>query len=449
MKKFSSSQRRGSVLIVTMLVAALIAFVLSSYLNLGLSSAHFANRSFYNNASFNLVEAGAEEAVWSFNRSFNGGSDGWTAWSNNGADAWQNFAGFNFGANATGSVKVYVENYSPSSASVSPKVIALASVAPGADAPITKMLELTLSRRSHFAGGLIAQNSLTFKGQNATVDSWNSAGTPPVPYSAAVRDDHGSVDGGSVQNTARLTNRADIWGFVATSSTQPDVGASGTIRGVTTPVGVQIDPSRVSTDFSANLDPVTAPTGGATIAPITGATTLGTPGAATSWRCNSVALSGNQTLTILGQVTLVLTTGSGAQALDLTGNASIHIPAGSSLVLYAEGDIIAGGGISNDNVQPITCQLWGTNTSTTGQLVDLSGNGTTKAVVYAPNGTVKLSGEMMGSIVALDIVIIGNAAFHYDESLASNGDAGFGVAQWREITTSAERNSYLPLFNGW
>jgi hypothetical protein len=449
MKSSHPSLRRGSVLIIAMLVAALIALVLGSYLSLSLSTAHFANRTFYSNASFNLAEAGAEEAVWSFNRLTNGASDGWTAWSNNGNDAWQKFDGFAFGANATGSVKVYVVNYHPPSVSVVPKVIALASVAPGTDAPITKMLELTLSRRSHFASGLIAQNSLTFKGQNATVDSWNSAGTPPVPYSAAVRDDHGSVDSGTVQNIARLTNRADIWGYVATSGAQPDVGSSGSIRGTTTPVGVQIDPNRVSTDFNANLDPVTAPTGGTTIGPITSTATLGTLGAATSWRCDSISLGGSQTLTILGQVTLVLTAGSGFAALDITGNATIHIPAGSSLVLYAEGDIIAGSGINNDNIQPITCQLWGTNTSTAGQTIDLSGNGTIKAVVYAPDATVKLSGEMMGSIVTRDILITGNAKFHYDESLASNGDAGFGVATWREITTGAERGAYLPLFNGW
>jgi hypothetical protein len=451
MKFPRSRRRRGSVLIVAMLVAAFIALVLSSYLNLGLSSAHFSNRTFYSNASFNLVEAGAEEAVWSFNRLTNGATDGWTAWSNNGSDAWQKFTGFAFGANTTGWVKVYVENYNPPAGSVSPKVIALASINPGTDAPVTKMLELTLSRRSHFASGLVAQNSVTFSGNNASVDSWNSgSATSPVPYSAGVRSDHGSVSSMSVQNTAMLVNQADIWGYVATGGAQPQVGLNGFIRGATTPAGVQIDPNRVSTDFSINLDPATAPSGGTTLMSV--GSTLGTLGTATSWRCNSVSLNGTQTLTVLGQVTLVLTAGSGSQAFEITGNATLHIPAGSSLTLYAEGDIkIAGNGLGNDNIQPITCQFWGTNTSAAGQNIELAGNGALKSIVYAPNATVKLNGngDMMGSVIAHDIVIVGNANFHYDESLASYGDAGFGVTKWREITTNAERSSYLPLFNSW
>jgi hypothetical protein len=453
MKSFQPRLRRGSILMIAMLVAALIALVLGSYLNLNLSTERFASRTFYNNASFNLAEAGAEEAVWSFNRLTNGASDGWTAWSSNGNDAWQKFDGFTFGGGATGSVKVYVENYSPPAGSVSPKVIALASVAPGTDPPVTKMIELTLSRRSHFASGLVAQDSITFNGNNASVDSWNSgSASSPVPYSAAVRNDHGSVASASVQNTAMLVNQADIWGYAATGGAAPQVGVNGSIRGATTPVGVRIDPNRVSTDFSINLDAVTAPSGGTTIGPITGNATLGTLGAATSWRCTSISLSGTQTLTILGQVTLVLTAASGADALDLTGKATIHIPTGSSLTLYAEGDIkIAGNGLGNDNVQPITCQFWGTNGSAAGQNIELAGNGALAGVVYAPNAIVKINGngDIMGSVIAYDIVIVGNAAFHYDESLASYGDGSYGVTQWREITTGAERGSYLPLFNGW
>jgi hypothetical protein len=454
MKPFSQNLRRGSVLLIAMLVAALIAVVLGGYLSLGLSTAHFANRTFYSNASFNLAEAGAEEAVWSFNRLTNGASDGWTAWSNDGTNAWQKFDGFNFGANATGSVKVYVENYNPPTGSVVlPKVIALASVAPGADAPVIKMLELTVSRRSHFASGLVAQDNITFNGNNASVDSWNSgSASSPVPYSAAVRNDHGSVASMSVQNTAMLVNQADIWGYAATGGAPPQVGFNGSIRGATTPVGVQIDPTRVSTDFSINLDSVTTPTGGTTIAAIAGTTTLGTPGTATSWCCSSISLNGKQVLTILGQVTLVLTASPGLDALDITGNATIHIPAGSSLTLYAAGDIkIAGNGLGNDNIQPITCQFWGTNGTSTHQHLVLTGNGTLASVIYAPNAIVKLegNGDMMGSVIAYDIIIDGNAAYHYDESLASYGDGSYGVTQWREITTGTERGSFLPLFNGW
>jgi len=437
-----------------MLVAALIALVLGSYLSLSLSTAHFASRTFYSNASFNLAEAGAEEAVWSFNRPATGPS-GWTAWSNNASDAWQNFSGFTFSSNATGSVKVYVENYNPPAGSVIlPKVIALASVNSGADAPVTKMLELTLGRRSHFAAGLVAQDSITFNGNKTSVDSWNSgSATSPVAYSATVRNDHGSVASMSLKTTAMLVNQADIWGYVATGGPAPQVGNNGSIRGATTPVGVQIDPNRVSTDFCVNLGSVTAPTGGTSISPIGGTMTLGTLGTTTSWQCTSISLQGSDVLTVLGQVTLVLTAGSGLPALDVEGSSTIHIPAGSSLTLYVQGDVkIAGKAtLGNDNIQPISCQFWGTNATAGAQNIELTGKGSLVGVVYAPNAVVKLDGDgdMMGSIIAYDITMTGNAAYHYDESLASYGDAGYGVTKWREVTTGVERGTFLPLFNGW
>ena len=55
-------------MIVALLLAALIAVALGSYLNLSISSAKFAKRTFDGYAALNLAEAGAEEAVWSFNR---------------------------------------------------------------------------------------------------------------------------------------------------------------------------------------------------------------------------------------------------------------------------------------------------------------------------------------------------------------------------------------------
>ncbi|HZP60109.1 MAG TPA: hypothetical protein VFB27_07260 [Opitutaceae bacterium] len=453
MKLSSSHLRRGTVLIVAMLVAALIAFVLGSYLNLSLSSARFAGRTFYSNAAFNLVETGAEEAVWSFNHA--GTNNGWNSWAHNSSDAWEKFEGFNFAPNTSGSVKVYVENYA-ATGGFSPKVIALASVNPPTEAPVTQMLEVTLARRSHFAGGLVAKNSVTFNGGSATVDSWNSdpdnnPATPPVPYTAAVRNDHARIAATWVLVGNHSSKRADILGYVTTGGTSPDVGLNGTIRGFATPPGVPIDPSRIATDFVFSFDPLAAPTGGTPLASI--GPTLGTLGTATSWQCNSLSLNGSQTLTILGQVTLVLTASSGADALDLVGNAQIIIPAGSSLALYVEGNvrIIGNGGIGNGNVQPVTCQFWGTNTSAAGQTIELTGNGSLAGVVYAPNAAVTLDGnsDMMGAVIARDITIAGNANFHYDESLPLYGDASFGVVKWRELTTAAERQSYMSLMNGW
>ncbi|MDE3084385.1 MAG: hypothetical protein KGJ37_04080 [Verrucomicrobiota bacterium] len=453
-----SNSQRGSVLIVALLLAALIAVALGSYLNLGLSSTRLAHRMFLGHASLNLVEAGAEEAVWSFNRTAGDDTSAWTAWSTNGVAAWQKFSNFEFMPNTSGWVKVYVDNYNPPAA-LNPKVIALASVDSGGGLPVTKMLEITLRRRSLFASGLVAQDTIIFNGKKTSVDSWNSdpdndPSTAPIPYSISVRQDHGGVASTSVDNEAMLLNSTNVWGYVATGGGQPEVGTGGSIRGTSTPPGVIVDQNRISTDFVANFAPAVAPTDGTSIDTITSTCTLGTAGTATKWRCPGISLSGQQTLTILGNVTLIITASSGADAVDLAGQAAVIIPAGSSLVIYIEGDMAIAGqaGIGNSNPQPISCQIYGTNQNAAGQKLDVAGQGSLCCVIYAPNGDITLAGDgnMMGSVVGRDITLSGNAAFHYDESLANYGTSTpFGIGKWRELTTAADQNKYLSYFAGW
>lgn len=447
--------RRGAMLIVAMLLAAVIALMLGSYLNLNLNSARQAFRSFQGYAAINLVEAGAEEALWSFNRASEGQANAWSGWTTGGTAAWRKFSDFEFTANTTGWVKAYVGNTAPASGD-SPKIVVLASVNPATGASVTRMMELTLQKRSWFANGLVARKSITFNGNNTSVDSWNSdpdgdPDTAPIEYSEDVRNDEGTVASNEVDNTAALINQADIWGYVFTGGAQPQVGVNGSIRGAATPDGVMIDASRIATDFNAEFQTIAAPTDGITI-PTVGAV-LGLPGVATKWRTHSISLSGNQTLTILGDVTLVLTAPSGSSALSMTGNAKLIIPAGSSLTLYAEGDVkVAGKGLSNANVQPVTARFWGTNPTLGAQLLHIAGNGDLRAVVYAPNADVKINGNgnVMGSVVGNTITLTGNAEFHYDESLADFGDnAGFSISKWRELLTPAERAVYDDVFAGW
>jgi hypothetical protein len=443
---------RGSVLITALLVAAIIAVVLASYLNLNLSSTRMAKRTFDGYAALNLAEAGTEEGVWSFNRAIAGDSAAWNGWTNNGVSAWQTFSNFEFTASTRGNVKVYVDSYNPP-AGAQPKVVAQAAVSSPGGLPVTKMIEVTLRRRSYFASGLVAKDNVVFSGSNASVDSWSSdpdsnVSTAAIPYSTAVRTDRGSVASTAVGNTAVSVNQADIWGTVATGGAAPLVGNNGSIRGADTPASVKVDARRVSTDFNADFPTVSAPLTGTVVTSL--GPTLGTAGTVTRWRTNDVTLNGTQSLRILGQVYLVVTAGSGAPAVDITGNASLDIPAGSSLAMWVEGNLkIAGNGLGNGNVQPVTCQIWGTNTSQVGQDIQISGNGALKCVLYAPFGDVKINGngDVMGSIVARTITLVGNAAFHYDESLRDFGnDMPFNISKWRELSSAADRARWTEIF---
>ena len=446
--------RRGTVLIVTLLVMALIALALGSYLSLNLSTARLSRQSYQQNAAFHLAEAGTEEALWSFNQANAQNSGAWDGWTVQSPAAWRKFTGFELGGNTTGSVKVYVTNLTPGP-NVRPQVVALSSVESPGTPPTTRMLQVTLSRRSYFSSGLVAKDTLRFSGRNTSVDSWNSdpdgdASTAPVPYSLAVRNDQGRIATMALQNNAMLVNQATVLGYVATGGGAPEVGEHGSIRGTNTPADVQIDPTRVSTGFSADLPAVAAPLDGTTIASV--GVTLGTTGQVTKWRCPGIALRGNETLTILGDVTLILTAATG-KALDITGNASIIIPAGSSLTLYVEGNVlIAGNGLGNANVRPGTCLIWGTGAGNSGQDIMVAGNGALKAVVYAPNAdvTVNGNGDVMGAIVGRTITFTGEASFHYDESLARQADnTPFRAVNWQELDTADSRRDWLGVFSGW
>jgi hypothetical protein len=445
---------RGTVLIITLLVVALLALGLGSYLSLNLGTARLARHSYQQNAAFHLAEAGAEEALWSFNRAHAQDAAAWSGWTRQGSAAWRRFEGFDFGGHTTGVIKVYVSDTTPA-AGARPQAVALAQVTtPGLPAS-SRMIEVTLGRRSYFANGIVARDLVKFSGQNTTVDSWNSdpdqnPGTAAVPYSEAVRNDRGSIATLAVENTAMLVNQADIWGYVATGGGAPEVGTQGSIRGADTPADVQVDPARITTDFSADLPVLSAPVDGTPLSTL--GATLGTPGEATRWRIANIALNGSKTLTILGDVTLILTASTGS-ALDVTGQAAIVIPEGSSLTLYAEAGIkVAGKGLANANARPVSCRVFGTAAADAGQVIQVAGNGDLRAALYAPNADIQVNGNghIMGAVVGAKVTFTGNADFHYDESLAYEVDnAPFGVTHWRELANEGSRATWQSVFQGW
>src|SRR6188508_15451 len=85
---------RGSLLIVAMLLSAIIAIALTSYLRLTRSSLTISNRALYNNAAMNLAENGLEEAMYSINKKVADNTYDWTVkWNTDGtasnSSAWR------------------------------------------------------------------------------------------------------------------------------------------------------------------------------------------------------------------------------------------------------------------------------------------------------------------------------------------------------------------------
>ena len=435
-------------LVVALLIAALIALVLGSYLSLNLGTARLAQRTFNRGAAFHLAEAGLEEGLWTYNRLLAGKADAWEGWQISGEAAWRRLDGFALTASTTGSIKIYGSPIAPVEGS-SPVLVALASVESPGSAPVTQMIETTLRRRSFFAAGLVARERLVFRGRNTTFDSWDSdpdqnPATPAIPYTAGTPSDTGSVATGALDNTNAVLNHARIHGYFHSTGLTPDIGSGGFIGAFGVAEG-EIDPARLSKNFHADFPAIVPPSSGTLIT--TFGATLGTLGATTSWQAPSLRLKGASTLTILGNVILVLT--DPLDALSIIGKAGIVVPTGSSLTLYAAGDIVVAGlGLSNLDASPAALQLWSTVGTSRLQSIAVTGNGAFSGVIYAPEAdvTVNGNGAILGSIVARDLTFAGNAAFYYDQALGRlSRHAPYRADGWRTVDDPAARAALLPL----
>ncbi|MBK8857176.1 MAG: hypothetical protein IPN11_05650 [Opitutaceae bacterium] len=473
------AQTRGSVLIVSMILCAVIGISLASYLQLGRTGLFISNRALYSNAAMNLAENGLEEAMYAINKTvadsgYNWADNGWTTSSpvptGDARRVLPASGTYNFDQGVTGTVRVYVVGYS----GTAPRALARSTVNLGSGRTIEKWVEVRMRKTSRFANGLVAKDSIRFAGNNASVDSWHSKknddGTPrasPVPYSSAVDHDKGSVGSISVSVDAVLVQNADIWGYAATGGAIPAVGSNGLVGPYGTTSG-QMDMSRVSTDFSASFDPVSPPTtaGYTDIANITANTILpratDAPASDGKYYYTTGQISfNNKYLTIQKKtvgspaVQVVITLTNTTTSISIGGGSgAVNIESGSQLELYAPGNIsIAGNGVMNGGTTAATAnlpeafQIWGTKTSGV-QDISIAGNGVLSGVVYVPQGSVKINGngDVCGSVVANDITVVGNALFHYDESLGDfGGNNPYRVSLWREITSAAGRSAVTVL----
>lgn len=478
MKTTSTTLRsqRGSVLLVALIFSAIIAIALGSYLSLGSSAMQLSHRSLYNNAAMNLAETGLEEGMWSINQILEDNANAWNGWSLIGTnDQRRTFGPFALEQGVTGSVTVYVENAPDDSTptGAAPIIHTRATVTLPRGQPIEKWITVELTRRSLFANGLLAKNSINFSGNGAKVDSYDSR---DGAYGGSNVYAEGPAASMSVQADTFNLGNADIYGYVSVGTTTVDaglnVGPNGTVTGVLGQTNV-IDYNRTTPNFTANLEDVTAPaTSDYTANPI-----INTIGPMTLPRgsdvptpdskgndvyyitANQIALAGSvgQDLVIEADknVVIILTPTTGT-SISVSGNAAINVQSGATLNIYTEARVdIAGNGISNHSSnQPQNFMLWGTRSSAaSAQEINIRGNGVLSAVVYAPNANVSAtgggsSGHIQGAIVGKTISITGGSAFHYDMALAElNEDEPFGISIWNELTSSAARTAVASKFN--
>lgn len=463
--------RRGSVLIVTLILSAVIGISLVSYIKISTNSLKLAQRSFLANSAMNYAEIGLEEATYCYNLlattpvpedAWRG--NGWTiAAGSRSATRTLTYAP---GQNAAVTVKAWVDYYNPPPTLQSPKLVVQTTLdSKDGSAPVIKMIEVTLRRRSLYAIGLLARNILSLKPTVSTVDSWNANPTnsptaTPIPYSVAVRRSNGTVGSPNKAPNAVDLGNSKIYGYVATGGGSITYSPAAVVSGSFT--GTGIDWTRVTYDFAANfvlpVPPTPATTNWITTS-ITASTTLprstDTPNPSdgryyyTFAAGTNIKLTGSNSITIAGPVTMLLNSHAGVVAMNTVDSASITVNAtNSSLYMYTNGhvDAYGTGGFLNKAGTAPRCMVYGTSTTPLGQRIVLEGNNTIPPIVaiYAPNADFKVdsNADMKGAVVAYNIYLNADTGFHFDESLLNVGGNPFGITKWKELRTPAERAAY-------
>lgn len=425
------SRNRGSVVIAVLIMAMMIVTTVTLYLRNAVQEMKYAERTFAMQQCVNLAEMGAEQAFWSLN------NDNWSEWTELAADRFYRTYIPEDGENP---IYVYVDKSDESDV-----WLASGSEIDVTGGSIEKQLFIRLGKRSMFGNGLMAKEHIILDGSQINIDSYNSdAGAYHVTNN---RGDKGAVASVSMALGSVVVQNADILGYVATGGSAPQVGMFGTIKGFDTADSIKVDPTRVSTDFYANIPDVSMPstTGAKTsLGPsFLGSLFLGALGSSDTYDLNSLNIKESLSLFVLGEVGIVLDT-------DLTIGGNLVVLPGASLTLYLNGDAnITGLGLVNLSGKPENLLIYGTASEGESQDINLLGLISTSAVIYAPNADITMKsilgieGIYLGSIVAKNITIEGKYSFHYDEALKDFSPTNtYRMLEWSEIITSSD---HFPL----
>lgn len=458
---------RGSALMVAVIFTAILgAIIIPTYLYLSFGTLRLSDRAFHNTSAVNLAESGIEHAMWALLQHADG-EDPWDGWTIiDGQDARREFSGFSYHGGAIGSVHVAIIQYR----SETPEVVSRAIIEfPNGDT-LDKWMHATLkSGRSLFAYGMLAREHINSSG-GAWFDSWISdpdkdPATPPVPYSSSVALDRSKIASASTDIPSISLGSSDLYGTVAVGA-DSEFGLAVSWGGQVGPRGMNehgarvVAPGAITTGFTATFEEVIAPPSSNYVAPYVlpyslnrapwyvSAESIGTPGHSTTMKLNNFRVEGAATLTIRGDVILILPTGG--KNFVVTASGKVKLDPGASLTVYTEGDVeVSGAGVVNPNA-PQSFQIWGTST-TSQREYSIAGSGEFHGVIYAPQANVKITGhaDVFGAVVANSVLMTGSGSFHYDESLADLTEFSKASAPSidfvKELNTPASRAPYLGL----
>ncbi len=445
MKTRSKIDRRksGSVLVVTLLLAAILVLTLGGYLwwvrtqNVQVAEAQSWN------AALAIAEAGIEEGMAQINVSVGN----LTSPTNYGPSAALNFgplAGGIYGPRMNslpdGSYSVIIVPANPG-----PTIVATGyTQLPMISQPIQRTVHVTTTTIPLFANAMLARFDITTKGSGMMVDSYDSsdpAHSTNGMYNPATRLATGDV--ASNQGNINLQN-ATIYGHLYTSPAGT-VSLNNGMVGDLSWQGPGIESGWWTNDFNMDITDMVAPyTNGLQPGLFTGK----------NGQTNTLTTGNYFVPTSSG----VYAMKNQSQYLEVSGNVTLYAQGG----VYFPGMVIIDPGATfrlyvgtADTTQPVSATLNQVNTGTGGNAMTFqyfglpsntslnwSGNNEYIGTVFAPEASFTLGGggtsksgyDYQGSCVVLSVSMNGHFNFHYDQNLRRAGPmTGFKVSSWKEL----------------
>lgn len=450
---------RGSAILAVLIIACFLGVLAAYFLTHARTESKLAMRSFYQSTALNLAEAGIDLAMLDINNAAVGTGTGYSAASDNAASWVKTIDGtgqapYQFGQ-GVGKIYIRIDGWTANTLATVTVIAAGQVTFPNpSEAAVTKQLYVQVAKRSAQSAAILSKGVVNFNG-NVSVDSYNSANG--VPNATTNRSDKAVVAAASTTADVNVGN-ATVYGYVETGGMTPTIGSSGRVYGSTTANGVKVDPSRVLTNFNQNIPTPTAP--GGTAIDLGSYSSGSLPRAGDTPQANgrylyttsSLAMAGNNTVTISGPVDLIIT-----GDMSMAGNSAISVSGSTaSLAVYGKGNLqIGGNGVSNTTNVPSNVTFYGVGTGST-NTVSIGGNGTFTGVVNAPNADVTVAGNgaINGAITGKTVTFSGNATLHYDTQLAAATASSpyYYVKSWIELTeastsSSAFKRDARPPFN--
>jgi len=433
---FRYSNQSGSVLVISLILGVLLGTTLASYLYWVRTQNLLVAESQAWNSALAIAEAGVEEGMAQIN--INAGTANALAYASSIAtNSWDGGPVYSR-TNALG-YRVTVSNDVP------PTIYSSGTTTvPLVGKAITRTVMVKTATNSLFGVAIAALSSVDNKGNDITVDAYDSADT--AHFTNGVYNSTYAFAGGDVALVAGIIGigNSDIHGrlFTGPSATY-NLGPNGLVGDMPAiwPLqsGIQ-SPDWVFNDFNKEFVDVKLPDTSLWMAPIQN------PNSSNTYYLTTGSYIYNGDLTLQNNNELYV---AGVANLYVTGNinakngSKITIGPGGILKLYVgatTGSPVSVVFNTVNNTAPNNAnnlQIFGLPTMTS---FTLTGNDTFMGALYAPEANFFLKGggsgilDYQGAVVVSSITMNGQFRIHYDKNLSRSGPTkGYTLAYWLEL----------------